>query len=387
MDFDLSDADTLIQQTARRIARDVVRPRAAEVDATAEYPEDFFEAFRDAGLLGITLPQEAGGADAGTLALALAVEEVAKYCSSAGLILLLSSLATHPVKLFGSDEQQQAFIGPIARGEKKGAFCLTEPDAGSDIAAIQTRARRDGDDYLISGQKCFISAGPIADQLIVFAKTDPDAGGRGISVFVVETPTPGFEVTSIDRKMGVRGVPTGVLSFDRVRVPRSALIGEEGRGQRIALATLNSLRPVVGARGVGLAEGALHYALDYARQRRAFGGPLTDLQAIQMKFAEMAIDIEAARLLVYRGCWMIDQGRFGPEHAHMLSIAKAHATEMANRVASEAIQVLGAQGYMMDHPLERHYRDARQLMIVEGTSEIQRLIISRALIDSNLVYG
>ena len=387
MDFELSDAHRLIQQSARRVAREAVAPRAAEIDESGEYPEDVFQAFKQADLLGITLPKAVGGAEAGTLALALAVEEVAKYCCSSGLMLLLSSLSTHPVKFFGSDEQQQAFIGPVARGEKRAAFCLTEPDAGSDVANIQARAVRDGDDYLISGQKCFISGGSMADQLVVFAKTDPDAGGRGISAFTVETDAPGFEVTSVDRKMGVRGVPTGLLSFDRLRVPRSALIGEEGQGLRIALTTLSSLRPVVGARGVGLAEGALSYALDYARQRQVFGGPLTDLQAIQMKFAEMAIEIEAARLLVYQGCWLIDQDRFGPEHAHMLAIAKAYATEMANRVASEALQVLGGQGYMMDHPLERHYRDARQLMIVEGTSEIQRVVISRALLDSNLVYA
>ena len=387
MDFELSDSDRLIQQSARRVAQEVVAPRAAEVDESAEYPEDIFQAFKQADLLGITLPTAVGGADAGTIALAVAVEEVAKYCCSSGLMLLLSSLSTHSVKLFGTAEQQAQYIGPVASGEKKAAFCLTEPDAGSDIAGMQSRAVRDGDDYLISGQKCFISAGPIADQVVVFAKTDPDAGGRGISAFTVDTSSPGFEVTSEDRKMGVRGVPTGLLTFDRVRVPKSALIGEEGQGQRIALRTLSSLRPVVGARGVGLAEGALHYALSYARQRHVFGAPLTDLQAIQMKFAEMAIEIEAARLLVYQGCWLIDQDRFGPAEAHMLAIAKAYATEMANRVASEALQILGGAGYMADHPLERHYRDARQLMIVEGTSEIQRVVISRALLDSNLVYA
>ena len=387
MDFELSDADRLIQQSARRVAREVVAPRAAEVDRDAAYPEDFFAAFREADLLGITLPQAAGGADAGTVALALAVEEVAKYCCSAGLMLLLSSLGTHAVKLFGTKEQQQRYIGPVARGEAKAAFCLTEPEAGSDVANIQTRAVRDGDEWVISGQKCFISAGPLADQLTVFAKSDPEAGGRGISAFIVDTAMPGFEVTSEDTKMGVRGVPTGLLTFDAVRVPAANLIGEQGRGQRIALATLNSLRPVVGARGVGLAEGALAYALDYARRREAFGAPIAQLQAIQMKFAEMAIEIEAARLLVLQGCWLIDQGRYGPADAHMLSIAKAYATEMANRVASEAMQVLGGAGYMADHPLERHYRDARQLMIVEGTSEIQRVVIARALLDSNLVYA
>ena len=387
MDFDLSDEHRLIQQTARRVSRDVIAPRAAEVDETGEYPEDYFQAFKDADLLGITLPKAVGGSEAGTLALAIAVEEAAKFDCSAGLMLLLSSLSTHTVKFFGTERQQQEYIGPVARGEKKAAFCLTEPDAGSDVANLQTRARRDGDEYVITGQKCYIYGGPIADQLVVFAKTDP-ADPKTLNAFLVDTDMPGFEVTSIDRKMGVRGVPTGVLTFDEVRVPAANLVGEqEGLGMRAPLATLNSLRPVVGARGVGLGEGALDYALKFARERRAFGGPLTDLQAIQMKLAEMAIDIEAARMLVYQGSWMVDQGRFGPEHGHMLSVAKAYATEMANRVASEAMQILGGQGYMMDHPLERHYRDARQLMIVEGTSEIQRLVISRALMTGNLNYA
>jgi hypothetical protein len=387
MDFELSEEHRLIQQTARRVAREVIAPRAAEVDATGEYPEDYFQAFKNADLLGITLPRDVGGSEAGTLALAIAVEEVAKYDCSAGLMLLLSSLSTHTVKFFGTDRQRQDYIGPVARGEKKAAFCLTEPDAGSDVAGLQSRAVRDGDEYVISGQKCYISGGPNADQVVVFAKTDP-ADPRSLNAFLVDTATPGFQVTSVDRKMGVRGVPTGVLTFDQVRVPAANLVGEsEGLGLRGPLATLNSLRPVVGARGVGLAQGAAHYALEFARQRRAFGGPLTDLQAIQMKFAEMAIEIEAARLLVYQGAWMVDQGRFGPEHGHMLSVAKAFATEMANRVASEALQVLGGQGYMMDHPLERHYRDARQLMIVEGTSEIQRLVISRAMLAGNLSYA
>lgn len=387
MDFDLSDEHRLIQQTARRVAREVIEPRAAEVDETGEYPEDYYQAFKEADLLGITLPTEVGGTDAGTLALAIAVEEVAKFDCSAGLMLLLSSLSTHTVKFFGTDDQRRDYIGPVARGEKKAAFCLTEPDAGSDVANLQTRAVRDGDEYVISGQKCYISGGPNADQVTVFAKTDPN-DPRSLNAFIVDTDMPGFEVTSVDRKLGVRGVPTGVLTFDEVRVPAANIVGgAEGLGMRAPLATLNSLRPVVGARGVGLAQGAANYALEFAKERRAFGGPLTDLQAIQMKFAEMAIDIEAARMLVYQGAWMVDQGRYGPEHGHMLSVAKAFATEAANRVASEALQVLGGQGYMMDHPLERHYRDARQLMIVEGTSEIQRLVISRALMTGNLAYA
>ncbi len=386
MQFALSEEQTLIRDSARRVAREVVAPRAAEVDRAAQYPEDYFQAFRQADLLGLTLPKAVGGSDAGLFALALAIEEVAKYDCSAGLMLLLSSLPTHTIKFFGTPEQQERFIGPVARGEVKAAFCLTEPDAGSDVASLQTRAERDGDEWVITGQKCYISGGPVADQVIVFAKTAPP-DPRSLAAFVLPTSTPGFEVTSIDRKMGVRGVPTGVLTFDHVRVPHDAMVGGAPLGMKGPLATLNSLRPAVGARGVGLAEGATEYALNYARERRAFGGPIADLQAIQFKLANMAIEIEAARMLVYRACWMVDQGQYGPEHGHMLSIAKAFATEMANRVASEAIQILGGQGYMEDHPLERHYRDARQLMIVEGTSEVQRVVIARAMLDRNLSYA
>jgi alkylation response protein AidB-like acyl-CoA dehydrogenase len=386
MQFALSETHTLVRDSARRVAREVIAPRAAEVDRTAEYPEDYFQALRRADLLGITLPSEVGGADAGTLAMGLAIEEIAKYDCSAGLMVMLGPLATHTIKLFGTPEQVERFVGPVARGEIKAAFCLTEPDAGSDVAALQARAERDGDEWVITAQKQYISGGPVADQVVVFAKTEPD-NPRSLAAFVVDTKTPGFEVTSVDRKMGVRGLPTGVLTFDRVRVPHDRMVGGEALGMKSALATLNSLRPCVGARGVGLAEGATEYALNYARERRAFGGALTDLQAIQFKLANMAIEIEAARLLVYQGCWLVDQGKFGAQDGHMLSVAKAFATEMANRVASEALQILGGQGYMEDHPLERHYRDARQLMIVEGTSEIQRTIIARALIDRNLSYA
>jgi len=386
MHFAPSDEHVLIRDSARRVAREVIAPRAAEVDREAKYPEDYFQALKQADLLGLTLPRSVGGSDAGTLAMGIAIEEVAKYDCSAGLMVMLGALATHTIKLFGTEDQIERFVGPVARGEIKAAFCLTEPEAGSDVAGLQARAERDGDEWVITAQKQYISGGPVADQVVVFAKTE--AGNpRSLAAFVVDTKSPGFEVTSVDRKMGVRGLPTGVLTFDRVRVPHDQMVGGEPLGMKSALATLNSLRPCVGARGVGLAMGATEYALNYARERRAFGGPLTDLQAIQMKLANMAIEIEAAKLLVYQGCWLVDQGKFGPSEGHMLSVAKAFATEMANRVASEAIQILGGQGYMEDHPLERHYRDARQLMIVEGTSEIQRNIIAKALIDRNLSYA
>ena len=387
MDFQLSEEHRLIQETARRIAKEKIAPRAAEMDETGEYPHDIFAAFKETGLTGLTVPQQYGGSGAGMLALALAVEEVAKYCCASGLMLLLSALPSQPVML-GGDDRQKKWIGEgIASGNMKGAFCLTEPNVGSDAGNLETRAVRDGDDYILNGEKMYISGGTVADYAIVFARTNGKPGPKGISGFIVPTKTPGFRVAGQDRKMGVRGVPTADIVMEDCRVPRENLIGgAEGEGFNHAMLTLNSCRPVVGARGVGLAEGAMTYALEFARNRMAFGKPIADLQAIQFMFADMAIQIEAARMLVYQGAWRVDQGLFGREHAVYLSIAKAHATETAVKVSSDALQVLGAQGYMMDHPLERHYRDARQLMIVEGTSQIQRVVISRALLDRQLVY-
>jgi alkylation response protein AidB-like acyl-CoA dehydrogenase len=387
VEFQLSEAHRLIQQTARRIAKERVAPRAAEIDERAEYPHDIFAAYRDVGLLGLTIPQSYGGSEAGMLALALAVEEASKYCCATGLMLLLSALPTQPIVIGGSERQRNEWLPRAASGDAKAAYCLTEPNAGSDASAIESRAVRDGDDYVLNGEKVFISGGTVADFVVMFAKTDGQSGPRGIAVFIVPTDSPGFSVARTDRKMGVRGVPTANLVFDNVRVPRERLLGEEeGHGFNHAMLTLNSCRPVVGARGLGLAEGALSYALEYARQRQAFGKPIAELQAIQFMFADMAIQIEAARLLVYQGAWLVDQGKYQREDAALLSIAKAFATEVAVKVSSDALQVLGAQGYMMDHPLERHYRDARQLMIVEGTSQIQRVVIARAMLERELTY-
>ncbi len=387
MEFQLSEEHRLIQESARRIAKEVVAPRAAELDETGEYPHDIFKAFKDTGLTALTIPQAYGGAGAGMLALALAVEEVAKYCCASGLMLLLSALPSQPV-IIGGDERQKKWIGEgIASGSMKGAFCLTEPNVGSDPGALESRAVRDGDDYIINGEKMYISGGTVADYVVAFARTNGTPGPKGISAFIVPTDTPGFRVAGQDRKMGVRGVPTADIVFEDCRVPRENLVGgEEGHGFTHAMMTLNSCRPVVGARGLGLAEGAMTYALEFARQRKAFGKPIAELQAIQFMFADMAIQIEASRMLVYQGAWRVDQGLFGREHAAYLSIAKAFATETAVKVSSDAMQVLGAQGYMQDHPLERHYRDARQLMIVEGTSQIQRVVIARALMERELVY-
>jgi len=385
MDYELSDAHKLIRDTARRVAREKVAPRAAELDETGEYPQDIFAAYRDVGLLGLSIPQEYGGSGAGFLALALAVEEVAKYCNSSALILLLSALSTQPINLGGSEEQKRQWLPRSAAGEIRGAFCLTEPNAGSDAAAIESRARRDGDDYVIDGEKVYISGGSVADYVCFFAKTNGD-GTQAISAFVVPADSPGFSVARTDRKMGVIGVPTANIVLQDCRVSAANRLGEEGRAFRTVMLTLNTCRPVVGARGLGLAEGAIAYALDYARERKTFGKPLVEHQAIQMMLAEAAIQIEAARHLVYHAASMVDEGKYDRQHAPYLSIAKTFATEMCIRVSSDAIQILGAQGYMKDHPLERHYRDARQLTIVEGTSQIQRLVIARALVQGDISY-
>lgn len=387
MDFELSEEHRMIKDTARRIARDVVAPRAKELDETGEYPEDIFQAFKQAGLLGMAIPESMGGTGNGILPLCLAIEEVAKYECGAGLMLVLSGLPTRPIMFGGTAEQHQKWLPALCNGERKAAFCLTEPDHGSDAANLQTRAVRDGDDYILNGNKVYISGGTVADQLTVFARTG-GPGAKGISAFVVDAHAPGVVIDRTDDKMGVRSVPTAHFSFQDVRVPAENLLGgTEGAGFNHAMLTLNSMRPTVGARGVGLAEGAAGYAMEWARERKAFGSSVMDFEAIQFMFAEMAIQIEAARNLVYKAAWLVDQGKFGKEYAHNLSIAKAYATEMANRVAFDALQVLGAQGYMKDHPLERHYRDARQLTIVEGTSQVQRVVISRSMIDRNLVYG
>ncbi len=387
MDFELSEEHRLIKDAARRIARDIIAPRAKEADDIAEYPHDFFEAFKQAGLLGMAIPEAMGGTGNGILPLCLCIEEVAKYECGAGLMLVLTGLPNRPIVFGGTPEQQQRFLPAAASGQTKGAFCLTEPDHGSDAANLQTRAVRDGDDYVINGNKIYISGGTVADYLTVFARTG-GPGAKGISAFVVDAHTPGVTIDRTDDKMGVRSVPTAHFSFSDVRVPSENLLGgAEGNGFNTAMLTLNSMRPTVGARGVGLAEGAASYALEWARERKAFGNAVIDFEAIQFMFADMAIEIEAARNLVYKAAWLVDQGKYTREYAHNLSIAKAYATEMANRVAFNALQVLGAQGYMKDHPLERHYRDARQLMIVEGTSQVQRVVISRSMIDRNLVYG
>jgi alkylation response protein AidB-like acyl-CoA dehydrogenase len=388
MDFQLSEELTALQDSVRRLARDKVKPRAREIDLSGEYPEDLFEAFRDAGLFGLCIPEEYGGSGAGILGLTIAIEEVTKYSNVAGLMLLLSRLPTGPVMIAGSAEQKQAYLPGIAAGQTRASFGLSEPGAGSDVVGMSTRAQPDPKrpgGWILDGTKCWISGVAQADWYTVFAKTgDPSSRKHdSITAFIVDRSSPGVSVGRLDKKMGVRGVDTGELLLDGVSVGPESVIGEVG-GFRLAMLGLNSMRPIVAARGLGLAEGALMYATDYVLSRPAFGGKISDFQGIQWEIAKLATEIEAARLLTYRSAWLADSGRFGKEWVPYLSMAKYYATEVAVRASGVALQLLGAAGYMQDHPTEQWYRDAKQLTIVEGTSEVQLGLIGRGVLAHHL---
>ncbi len=388
MDFELTPELEALRDSVRRLAREKVKPRAREIDKTGAYPDDLFDAFRDAGLLGLCLPESLGGSGAGILGLSVAIEEVAKYSNAAALMLLLTRLPTGPVLIAGSDEQKRRYLPGIAQGSQRAAFGLSEPQAGSDVMGMRTRAlpdsERDGG-WILSGQKCWMSGVAEADWYTVFAKTaEPSSRAHdSVTAFIVERAWAGVSVGRRDHKMGVRGVDTGELHLDDVRVPPENVIGEVG-GFRLAMLGLNSMRPIVAARGIGLAEGALMYATDYVKQRKAFGRTIADFQGIQWEIAKCAVDIEAARLLTYRAAVMADAGKFTKEYVPFLSMAKYHATELAVRASGLAVQLLGAAGYMEDHPAEQWYRDAKQLTIVEGTSQVQLGLISRGVLDGDL---
>jgi hypothetical protein len=386
VDFELSDELSQLQQTVRRLAQDKVKPRAREIDKSGEYPQDIYEAFRDAGLLGLCIPSEYGGSDAGILGLAIAIEEVAKYSNTAALMLLLTRLPTGPVMIAGTEAQKKTYLPGICAGTLRAGFGLSEPQAGSDVMGMRTRGVSDGDGgWILNGTKCWMSGVREANWYTVFAKTsEPTSRAHdSVTAFIVEREWDGVEVGRTDHKMGVRGVDTGELLLTDVRVPAENVIGEVG-GFRLAMLGLNAMRPIVAARGIGLAEGALMYATEYAKAREAFGQHIADFQGIQWEIAKCAVDIEAARLLTYRAATLADAGKFTKEYVPYLSMAKYHATELAVRASSLAVQLLGAAGYMEDHPTEQWYRDAKQLTIVEGTSQVQLGLIARGVLDKDL---
>lgn len=400
MEWDLPEELAQLRDSVRRLAQDKVRPRAREIDETGEYPDDLFALFGQTGLLGLGLPEAYGGGGAGTLGLSLAIEEVAKYSNAAALMLLLSRLPTGPLLIAGIEEQRQRYLPGIAAGHTRAAFGLSEAQAGSDVAAMVTRASRTDGGWLLNGVKCWMSGVAQADWYTVFAKSAAPAapstgstsggpastGGRSrepITAFIVDRATPGVEVGSRDRKMGVRGVDTGELVLQDAFVPDANVIGDAG-GFRVAMLGLNAMRPLVAARGIGLAEGALMYATEYAQQWAAFGQTVAHFQGIQWEIAKLATEIEAARLLTYRAAAYADQGRYTKEWVPYLSMAKYYATELAVRASGLAVQLLGAAGYMKDHPTELWYRDAKQLTIVEGTSQVQLSLIARGVLDRDL---
>jgi alkylation response protein AidB-like acyl-CoA dehydrogenase len=376
--YALTDDQREFRDAIRQIVAERVAPRAAEIDTKAEYPWDIRRLFAEHDLLGLPFPEEYGGTGTGTLMLNVAVEEVARACASSALILMIQELGTLPIQLYGSDELKQRFLPRCASGEWSPAFALSEPEAGSDPGGMITRAVRDGDEWVITGTKNWITNLGVADFYVVFAKTDRAAArSRGISAFVVEADRPGFTVGKLEHKLGIKGSPTGQPIFDDVRVPASNLVGEEGRGMNVALGTLDHSRLGVAAQAVGIAQGATDHAAAYARERRQFGQPIAEFQGIQFKLADMETRTAAARELLYRACAKTDRGE--SDAGKYSAMAKLFASDTAMAVTVEAVQVLGGYGYVNEYPVERYMRDAKITQIYEGTNEIQRLVIARSL--------
>jgi len=378
MNFDLSPEQKLIQDTARDLATREIAPRAAEIDRTHTFPRDIFTRLGEVGLLGVMVPEKWGGAGLGALAYAVALEEVARACASTAVAMSVQcSLACAPILGEGNDAQRARWLPDLASGRKIGCFALSEPEAGSDAKAQRTRAQKDGARWILNGTKNFITNAPVADVMIVFATTDPTKGSRGITAFAVPTDTPGLKVGKDDDKLGIRGARSAQVFLTDCAVGDDARLGPEGDGFKIAMRALDGGRIGVAAQALGIARAAFEDATRYALERKTFGQPIAEHQAIQFKLADMRTEIDAGRLMLWRAAVAKDRGaRYGRD----ASMAKLFNSEMANRVAKEALQVFGGYGYLTDFPAERHYRDAKITEIYEGTSEIQRLVIASALL-------
>jgi len=379
MNYELTEEQRMIQNMVREFANDVIRPRALEIDVEAKFPEDIFKEMGKLGMLGIPFPEEYGGSGGDTISYALAVEEVGRACGSTGLSYAAAvSLGATPIYMFGTEEQKQEFLVPLASGEALGSFGLTEPNAGSDAGGTQTTAVEDGDDFVINGEKSFITNASFARSLIVTAVTGKNDRGRNIiSAILVPTDTEGVSITSNYDKMGVRGSDTAQIVLDNVRVPKSNLLGDPKAGFSQFLSTLDGGRISIGALSVGIAQDALDKALAYAQERQQFGKTLSSFQAVQFQLADMAMEVELARNAVLKAAWLKDQGKPFTKEA---AIAKLYASETAVRNAERAVQIHGGYGYMREYEVERLMRDAKLLVIGEGTSEIQRIVISRQLL-------
>jgi alkylation response protein AidB-like acyl-CoA dehydrogenase len=377
MDFEFSAEQIAIRDTIRELVQDRVAPRAAEIDAKAEYPKDIEKLFADNGILGIPFPEEYGGISGSSVTICMGVEEIAKACATSSLILAVQALGSYPILVAGSEEQKKRFCPPLASGEKVAAYALSETGSGSDAAAMKTTAKRHGNEYVLNGAKQFITAGSVADTLVVFAQTDPN-DHRGISAFVLDRETSPWQASKLEHKLGIRGSPTAQLVFDDVKVPAANRLGEEGAGFKIALAVLDRSRPGIGAQALGIAEGAFDYALNYVKDRQQFGQPISSFQGIQFMLADIATQIEAARHLVFRAATKVDSA--APDLSKIAAMAKLFASDMAMRVTTDCVQLLGGYGYISDYPVERMMRDAKITQIYEGTNQIQRVVIARSLL-------
>ncbi|MED1114777.1 acyl-CoA dehydrogenase AcdA [Bacillus paramycoides] len=377
MHFKLSEEHEMIRKMVRDFARNEVAPTAAERDEEERFDRALFDQMAELGLTGIPWPEEYGGIGSDYLAYVIAVEELSRVCASTGVTLSAhTSLAGWPIFKFGTEEQKQKFLRPMAEGKKIGAYGLTEPGSGSDAGGMKTTAKRDGDHYILNGSKIFITNGGIADIYVVFALTDPESKQRGTSAFIVESDTPGFSVGKKESKLGIRSSPTTEIMFEDCRIPVENLLGEEGQGFKVAMQTLDGGRNGIAAQAVGIAQGALDASVEYARERHQFGKPIAAQQGIGFKLADMVTDVEAARLLTYQAAWLESEGLpYGKESA----MSKVFAGDTAMKVTTEAVQVFGGYGYTKDYPVERYMRDAKITQIYEGTQEIQRLVISRML--------
>ena len=374
----LSGEQREIRDLVRTLARERIAPRAAEIDEKGEFPWDMVELLRDHEILGLPFEERYGGTGTGTLVVLVAIEEISKACATTGLILALQELGALAIKNDGTEQQKERWLPRLASGEWLPAYALTEPSSGSDSAAMRTEARRDGEDYVLTGSKRFITNAGVAGLYVVFAKTDPDAGHKGISAFVVEADSPGFEVGRIEPKMGIKGSTTGEVFFNDCRIPAANRLGEEGEGFKVAMRVLDRSRPGIAAQALGIAQGATDYALEYAKSRETMGKPIAEHQLIAAKLAEMETRCEAARGLLYKVGMAIDEGV--EPLAKLSAMAKLFCGDTAMEVTTEAVQILGGYGYMKEYPVERMMRDAKITQIYEGTQEIQRIVIAREMV-------
>jgi len=377
MDFQLTEEQKMFQSMVRDFANNVVKPEAARIDEEGKYPAGIIKKAAELGIFGITIDEKYGGSGGDYLSMTLCSEELARASAGVATIFLANlSLACYPIYKFGTEEQKKKYVTPIAKGEKICCFALTEPGAGSDAAAMQTTATRDGDNFVLNGNKIFITNGAEASIAVVFATEDKSKGNKGISAFIVESNTPGYSVGKLEHKMGIHGSSTTELIFENCRIPKANQLGESGRGLRYALESIDSSRVTVGAQALGISQAAFDDAISYAQTRVQFGKPLAQHQAIQWMLADMATQIDAARMLVYRAAWLKDQGL---PYMKESAMAKLYAAEISSFVTNKAMQIHGGYGYCRDYPMERYLRDAKITEIYEGTSEMQRMTIARAI--------